>query len=145
MKEIRKYYLPNLCMTFTFSAIYASIFNLINNNDPTGYHSFILQFVAFLIIIYTANYLINKIEFKNEHLQLGIIHCLNYGIFMTLSYVLKWFGFRISNIIIYTIIFIIISAFITAHNIKIGKEDEIWINKMLEQRNNVIQETKEVK
>ncbi len=145
MKEIRKYHLPNICMAFTFVIILASINNLINNNDPTGYHMFVLQFAVLLVVIHVVSYLINKIDFKNDRLQVGIVYCMNYAIFLTMAYFLNWFGFRILNIIMFTIVFIIISVCLTVHNAKISKEDEIWINKMLEQRNNITGETKEEK
>ena len=145
MKEIRKYHIPNICMTFTLIIVFTSINNLINNNDPTGYHVFVLQFVALLVVTRAVIYLINKVDFKNEHLQDGIVYCLIYGIFLTMAYFLRWFGFRISNIIIFTIIYIVITAGLTIHNAKISKEDERWINSKLEQRNNVIQETKDEK
>lgn len=39
----------------------------------------------------------------------------------------------------------IISAWITVHNNKINKQDEIWINRKLEQRNKIIQEIEDTR
>lgn len=43
------------------------------------------------------------------------------------------------------IIYGIISAWITVHNNKINKQDEIWINRKLEQRNKIIQEIEDTR
>jgi fatty acid desaturase len=135
MKAIRKFYFPNLCITFTLAIIYAAFINITNNNDPTGFHKFILQFAGVLCLIGIANYFFEKLELKNWSTQMVIEFLMNYLIFMVAGYFLEWFGFRIPNIIIITIVFVIIFAYVMLHTNKLLKQDEEWINKLLEKRN----------
>ena len=104
-----------------------------------------MQIIVCLILIYTVNHIINKLDFKMEYLQLGIIYFLDFCIVLAFSYAFHWFGFRLKNILMCVIIYGIISAWITVHNNKINKQDEIWINRKLEQRNKIIQEIEDTR
>lgn len=137
MNVIRKHYFPNLCISFTFVIIYASINNILDNNDPTGYHVFVIQLVGYLIIAYMINFFIQKIELKNSFVQSAIIFVINYILFMLSAYFFYWFGFRISNIIINSLLFLLIFTFVTFHSYKVIKQDEVRINKLLEARDNI--------
>jgi fatty acid desaturase len=105
------------------------------DNDPTLYHSFILELVGMLGLVGVIDYLLNKIEFK-KWVHFWILQgTINYVVFLAAGYFLNWFGFRISNIIIYTITFLISFLTIVYNTYKIQKQEEEMINRLLEQRN----------
>jgi hypothetical protein len=135
MKAIRKFYFPNLCISFALSIIFAAVININNNNDPTGFHRFILQFAGVLCFIILVDYMLDKLELTSWAAQMAIEFLINYSIFMVAGYFLEWFGFRISNIITITIGFVVIFTSVMFHTMKLLKQDEEWINNMLEKRN----------
>jgi hypothetical protein len=108
---------------------------VINNGDPTGYPVFIIEFAACCAVIGIVSYFLDKVNFKNPLLNTLANFILNYGLFLIAGYYLKWFGFRLSNIILVTIIFIAIFAAVYYRSYKIMKQDEAWINRILSSRN----------
>lgn len=135
MKAIRKFYFPNLCITFTLVIIFTAILKITENDDPNGFHRFILQFCGVLCLIGSVDYLLDKLDFKNWYAKVVIEFLINYLIFMVAGYFLDWFGFRISNIITITIVFVVIFTSVMLHTNKLLKQDEELINKLLEKRN----------
>jgi Na+/citrate or Na+/malate symporter len=109
--------------------------NITDNNDPTGFHRFILQFAGVLCLIGIADYFLDKLELKNWSVQMVVEFLTNYLIIMVAGYFLDWFGFRIPNIITITVVYIVIFISVMVHTNKLLKQDEDWINKMLEKRN----------
>jgi drug/metabolite transporter (DMT)-like permease len=135
MNIFRKYYIPNLCISFTLVIICSSIWNIAKNNDPTSSYRFILEIVGVLCVVGIIDFLLNKIEFKkwlNYWILQGIV---NYTVFFGAGYCLNWISFRISSILVFTATFLL--AFLTTvfYTHKILKQDEELINKLLEQRN----------
>jgi fatty acid desaturase len=135
MSKLRKYYASDLCISFTLTVVSAAIWNIIEGNDPTGFMTFILQLGVFLSVIISIDYLIERLYFKNWFLQIGLVFLINYSIYMGCAFFLHWYGFRIVNIFIATLIFIVIFSVVVIRNIRLYKQEEKWINRMLEKRN----------
>lgn len=135
MKIFRKYYFPDICISFTLVIICSSIWNIATSNDPIIYHRFILELVGTISLLTMIAYLLNKIEFKKwVHFWIlqGII---NYTVSFTAGYFLNWFGFRILNIVVFTSIFFIAYLAIVFYTYQNQKQEEELINRLIEQRN----------
>ena len=135
MNVIRKYTIPNLCISFTLVVLYSSIWNIIEGNDSSGFHKFILEYGAVLLLVGIVDHFIGRCNFKSYLLQSGIVWGVNYVIFMTASYFLRWFGFRLENILNITLLCIAIYGLLVLYNYKLYKQEENMINKLINQRN----------
>lgn len=135
MNRIRKLYLPNLCMSFTLVMIISATLKLISNNDPTGYHSFILQLAGSIGFIGFVDYFLDKLEFKRWAFQIVLQAVVNYIILLSLGYYFHWIGLRISSTIYFTVLFIIVFAIIYTHTYQMMKQEDRRINDLLSQRN----------
>lgn len=134
MNSIRKYYFPNLCITFTLVNVILIIMKVVGGNDLDNTQQFILELVGFLGFLYVIDYFLEKIEFKSWLKQIIIEFIVNYSIFMAVAYLLRWFGFRPWNIVVNTVLFIIVFILVWLRTFKLMKQDEAWINRMLSQR-----------
>lgn len=141
MNAIRKYYFPNICISFALTTLFTAINMVISNNDPTGYPVFIIELAAWFVVIGIADYFLDKINFKSSLINNLANFILNYSLFLIAGISLNWFDFRLSNIIMVTIIFAAIFAVIYYRSYKIMKQDEEWINRILNSRNsNVVKD-----
>ena len=134
MNSIRKYYFPNLCITFTLVNVIVAAMSVFGDNDTSDTQRFILQLAGYLGFIFVIDYFLEKIEFKKWFHQILAEFILNYAVFMVVAYQLNWFGFRAWNIIVNTTVFIIVFAMVWLRTYKLIKQDEAWINRMLIQR-----------
>ncbi len=134
MNSIRKYYFPNLCISFTLVNVIFAALNAIGGNESDDTQLFILQLAGFLGAIFVIDYFLEKIEFKSWIIQILAEFILNYTVFIVTAYRLKWFGFRAWNIVVCTAVFILVFALLWLRTYKMIKQDEAWINRMLSQR-----------
>lgn len=136
MKTFHKYYLPSICFVFTLSVLFSSLYNIIYNNDPTGYHGFVIQLIVYILLSSLVPFVFSHIEFKHWLIQSILCTLIQYSIFLIIAYIFKWFRFRLSNILIFTIIFIIITILAILRNDRIARQEDEWINKRIQEREN---------
>jgi hypothetical protein len=134
MNAIRKYYFPNLCITFTLVNVFLAVMKGIGGNELDNTQRFVLELAGFLVFIFVVDYYLEKIEFKNWLKQIVAEFIVNYTIFMAAAYLLNWFGFRLWNIIVSTALFLLVFTLVWLRTYKVIKQDEAWINRMLLQR-----------
>ncbi len=135
MNAIRKYYFPNLCITFTLVNVFLSVLKAVGGDDLNNTQLFILELAGFLGFLFVLDYFLEKIEFKSWRIQIVAEFIVNYTIFMTAAYLLKWFGFRPWNIFVSTVLFVLVFALVWLRTYRLMKQDEAWINRVLAQRN----------
>lgn len=137
MKAFHKYYLPSICLVFTLSVLFSSLYNILKNNDPTGYHGFIIQLIIYIIISSFVAFIFDHIEFKNWLIQTILCSLLQYSFFLIVAYIFRWFGFRLSNILIFTTFFVIITFLSILRNKRIAKQEDEWINRRIKDREDI--------
>ncbi len=135
MNRIRKFFIPNLCISFTLVLVFVSLLNLIRGRDFNGFSQWILQFAALILLLGIADYLIEQINFKKWTIQLLLEFITNYALFLLGAYSLGWFQFQAENIISYTITYILVFALVYYRSYKQIKQDEEMINRILQNRN----------
>lgn len=135
MKIIRKYYFPNLCISYTMAVICSSIVKVINYKDSGLSSLFLLELAGLLTIIGIVDFLITRINFKNWILPIGISFVVNYCIYLLVAYFFHWFGFRFSNILMFSLMYVAIFILLYYHTSKTMKQDEERINLLLGQKN----------
>lgn len=134
MNSIRKYYFPNLCITFTLVNVLLSVMKAISGNDLNNTQRFILELAGFLGFMFVIDYFVEKIEYKSWFKQIVTEFVVNYTMFMAAAYLLKWFSFRPWDIVVSTVLFMLVFVLVWLRTYKLMKQDEAWINRMLMQR-----------
>lgn len=100
--------IPNITLLFFFVIMIAAIGNIVQHNDPSGFCLFVVEFAGCCIGLYVVNYLVDLIPFKH-YITFHITNALScYIFYMGCAYFFHFFGFRLSNIIVNTIGFIIL-------------------------------------
>lgn len=106
--------IPWITLVYFINILIAATVNIVQHNDPTGFCLFAVELACCCIGIYVVNYLVNLIPFKHN-IAFHITNALAcYTFFMGCGYFFHFFGFRLSNIIRVTIIFIILYIILTA-------------------------------
>ena len=63
MHKIMKIYFPGTCIVFTLAMLSATITNALHG-DFSDYHMYMLEILGMIILFYTLDYFISKINFK---------------------------------------------------------------------------------
>lgn len=96
-----------------------------------GYGLWLLQLLGYLIMIQFVDDILSKIDFKTSIRYYFVDFIISYVIFMIMSYCFNWFGFRIANIILMTIIFTCIYIYMCYHFYKLRNQEAEKINEIL--------------
>lgn len=126
--------IPWIALTFFISILIGSIGNIAQNNDPSGFCLFAVEFAGCSIGLYIVTYLVELIPFK-RNITYHITNALScYVFFMGCAYFFHFFGFRLSNIIVTTIEFVLIYIAITAYIIYDYKKKSKQINDLIQKK-----------
>ncbi len=134
MLRFRKIILPSLAITFMLSILISVAWNIILGAGVNDYFMFIIQLIVFLILIQIIDYFISKINFKNYLGYFTAANSIYYIVFLSFGYVFHWFGFRVSNIIMNTISFLIVTSFIHYHFHRLFAMEAEEINRLIDNR-----------
>lgn len=106
--------IPWITLTFFIIMLIVSIENIMQQSDSAIFGLFTLELAGCCIGLYIVTYLIDLIPFQH-YFTYHIVNALAcYIFYMGCAYFFHFFGFRLSNIIMYTIEFIIIYIILTA-------------------------------
>jgi hypothetical protein len=135
MNKLIRTYIPSISITFTCSIIASAIINISNGNDMNGYFRFIFQFMIFLIASVIIDFLICKTPIANFYSTYLLVELIVlYSLFMTTSYFLSWFNFRLENIVTFTIIYLIIYIIIQFYFYKYYQQEANYINQLIKKQ-----------
>ncbi|MBH1941730.1 DUF3021 family protein [Mobilitalea sibirica] len=134
MNKIRKIHLPAISMAFTLAILFSATITLLRGNDTTGIFASVMQMLGFVVALQIINVFISRIRFRKYYQYYLSNFFIMYAFFISVAYVFHWFGFRLENIILNTIIFIFIFTFIQHHFYKLLKKEADEINALLDNK-----------
>lgn len=121
----------SVCIGFTLSVIASDIINILSGNDLSGYGLWLLQLLGYLIITQFVDSVLSKIDFKTSSLYYISDFAILYVTFMIIAYCFNWFGFRVGNIILITIIFACIYVYMCYYFYRLRSQEAEKINEIL--------------
>lgn len=132
MHKIMKFYFPGTCMVFTLAMLSTTITNALYG-DFSDYHMYMLEILGMIILFYTLDNFISKINFKTYRSYVLTGYTSMLIIYLGLGKVFGWFRFTISNIISVTIPFTLICIGIYSYFRYMGRKEADRINQLLNQ------------
>ena len=134
MKRIRKVYIPAVTISFTMVMVLASVVKFLQHDDIDGFAVFAIELFGYLIVTEVVDWLLCRIDFKSYFSHFLVESIALYPIMMVFAFRGRWFGFRPSNIIMATCIFLLVIAYIHYHFYQLDKADSERINTLLRDR-----------
>ncbi|HKM35751.1 MAG TPA: DUF3021 family protein [Lachnospiraceae bacterium] len=126
--------IPWITLTFFISILSGAIGNIVQHNDPSGFCLFAVELAGCCIGLYVVTYLVELIPFRH-YIAFHITNALScYVFFMGCAYFFHFFGFRLSNIFVVTIQFIIFYIILTALIIYDYRKKSKQINDLIQKK-----------
>ena len=131
MKNIRKINIPSVCIVFTLTVLCSCVWNICNGLYLNGFAFYVLEFFGFLVVMQIAGNFISKINFKKYRHYFITEMLIYYAAMLVFAYLGKWFSFAPKNLLLVTVIFWAIGAYVHHYFRSIHKAEADEINKLL--------------
>lgn len=125
-----KFYLPGTCIVFTLAMLSTMVINALYGafNDV---HLYMLQTLGMIILFEGINYFVSKFNFKTYRAYFVTEYLIMLILYLGLGKVFHWFSFTISNLIVVTIAFTLISIGIFSYFRYMSRKEADKINELL--------------
>ena len=130
MKQILKTYIPSTCITFTLTALFTCISNLLQGYT-TIYNQYFLQMFAFIVVIDILDFALGYMNFNSYAAYFITEFILSYLAMLLFGYFCNWFSFTVRNMLLISIIFLAVFSCVHAYFYKMSRIQAEEINRLL--------------
>lgn len=132
MNKIMKFYLPGTCIVFTLAMLSSMVINVLYGGFNEG-HVYMLQILGMIILFEVIDYFVSQFNFKTYRAYFITEYLIMLVLYLGLGKVFHWFSFTLSNIIVVTIAFTLISISIFSYFRYMSRKEADRINQLLNQ------------
>lgn len=130
MKQILKTYIPSTCITFTLTALFSCISNLLQGYSAM-YNQYFLQMFAFIVVIDILDITLGYMNFKSYVAYFITEFILSYLAMLLFAYFCNWFSFTVRSMLLISIIFLAVFACVHTYFYKMSRIQAEEINRLL--------------
>lgn len=131
MNHIRKVRIPSTCIVFTLTILCSCIWNITRGIYLNGFVFFVLEFFVFLVIMQAISIFIGRLNFKKYRYYFLTEMLIYYAAMLLFAYIGHWFSFEAGNLLVTTVCFWAIGAYVHHYFYSVNKAEAEEINKLL--------------
>ncbi len=134
MESIRKYYIPNACISFTILVLFQSAVNALRGRDGAGFGRFCLEVGLCILLVCAVDFIVERFNFRSVRGMLAGKYIAECAAMLLLGFLFGWFEAGAAGILEPVLLFSCVFAAINYRVHSMNRREEEKLNRIIREK-----------